>query len=133
MIRQEGADTGTVGNRYSPQEGTCKREVKVEMTIHDLTASYLRAGSSLRQKELNCSEEKDGPKVVDGAKCPARVETPVDSKLRATQAQARIEERTDLPEEQVLEIRQRITDGFYELPSTVEEVALRILGSGDLD
>lgn len=105
------------------------------MTIHDLTASRLRAGSSLRKKELDCSEEKDSPRVVDSAKCPARVETPGESKLRAAQAQAqaRMEERIDLPEEQVREIRRRIADGFYELPSTVEEVALRILGSGDLD
>ena len=38
-----------------------------------------------------------------------------------------------LAREQILEIRRWIDDGFYDLPTTVEEVARRILESGDLD
>lgn len=103
------------------------------MTIHDLAASHLRAGSSLRPKELNGSKEKDGPKAVDGAKGPDKVEISAEAKLLAARAQDRMEEKADLPEERVMEIRRWIADGYYDLPTTVEEVARRIFASGDLD
>jgi hypothetical protein len=41
-------------------------------------------------------------------------------------------ERADLPEETVLKIRNRIAEGFYELPTTVTLVAQRMLQSGDI-
>jgi len=41
-------------------------------------------------------------------------------------------EKANLSEERVLEIRRRIADGFYELQTTVDEVAQRIFESGDL-
>ncbi len=41
-------------------------------------------------------------------------------------------EEASLSEERVLEIRRRIADGFYELQTTVDEVAQRIFESGDL-
>lgn len=102
------------------------------MTIHDLAASHLRAGSSLRPKELNGSKEKDGPKAVDGAKGPDKVEISAEAKFLAAQAHD-VEDTADMPEERVLEIRRWIAEGYYDLPTTVEEVARRIFASGDLD
>jgi len=103
------------------------------MTIHDLAASHLRAGSSLRPKELNGSKEKEGPREVAEAKGPDKVEISEEAKLLAAQAEAEAAEEEGLPKEVVLRIRRWIDDGFYDLPTTVEEVARRILASGDLD
>ena len=103
------------------------------MKMHVWRASHLRALSSLRQKEPDRSQEMDGPGVVDGAECHASSEIPGELKLCGTRDRARTEERPDLPKELVLEIRRRIADGYYELPTTVEEVAQRILESGDLN
>jgi hypothetical protein len=103
------------------------------MTIHDLAASHLRAGSSLRPKELNGSKDKDGLEAVSEARGPDKVEISDEARTLAAQADATPEEGNELSEERILLIRRWIDDGFYDLPTTVEEVARRILASGDLD
>jgi len=104
------------------------------MTIHDLAASHLRPGGPLRPKEEDGSKEKGGPKAVGEARSPDKVEISDEAKLLAAQAEAGVEEQEEgLSEARILEIHRWIDDGFYDLPTTVEEVARRILISGDLD
>jgi len=103
------------------------------MTIHDLAASHLKAGGPLRPKEPNGSKEKGGPKAVGEGRGADKVEISDEAKLLAAQAEAGVEEQEELSEARVLEIHRWIDDGFYDLPTTVEEVARRILNSGDLD
>ena len=103
------------------------------MTIHDLAASHLRAGSTLRPKELNGSKDGDGPKALSEVRGPDRVEISREAKLLASRSEADVEEQGEMSEEQVLKIRRWIEDGFYDMPATVEEVARRILASGDMD
>lgn len=102
------------------------------MTIHDLAASHLRAGSTLRPKELNRSKEKDGPTEVPEVRGPDKVEISDEARLLAAQAEADADGAEELSQERIMEIRRWIDDGFYDLPTTVEEVARRILASGDL-
>jgi hypothetical protein len=103
------------------------------MTIHDLASSHLRAGNTLRPKELNGSKEKDGPKPVAEVRGPDKVEISEEAKLLALQIESEVKEQKELLEAQVLQIQRWIDDGFYDLPTTVEEVARRIMASGDLD
>ena len=109
------------------------------MTIHDLAALHLRIDKTLKSKENDGSKDKPVVRGVAEARSPDKVEISEEAKLLASQAQqtaqereAGIEERRELSKEQGLEIRRWIADGFYDLPTTVEEVARRILASGDL-
>jgi hypothetical protein len=102
------------------------------MSIHDLAASHLRAGNSLRPKELNGSRAREGPAAVPEPKSPDKIEISAEAKLLAAQAEEAPEEKQEISQEAVMQIRRWIDDGFYDLPTTVEEVARRILESGDL-
>ena len=109
------------------------------MTIHDLAAIHLRASKTLKSDEAEGSKEKPVVRSVAEVRSPDKVEISEEARRLAVQAEqtvqereAEIEERREISKEQVLEIRRWIADGFYELPTTVEEVARRILASGDL-
>jgi anti-sigma28 factor (negative regulator of flagellin synthesis) len=109
------------------------------MTIHDLAAIHLRAGKTLKADEAEGSKEKPVVQRAAEVRSPDKVEISEEARQLASKAQqtyqerdAEIEERREFSKEQVLEIRRWIADGFYELPTTVEEVARRILASGDL-
>ncbi len=102
------------------------------MTIHKLAASHLMAEAALQSQEAPRAREKDGPKGVAGAKRPDRVEISPEARVLASQNREELDEGEGLSERQLNQIRQRMLDGFYDLPSTAEEVARRILASGDL-
>jgi hypothetical protein len=110
------------------------------MTIHDLAALHLRTEKTLKSRDADGSREKPVVRGVSEARGADKVEISDEARLLASQAEetpqereAEVEERRELSKEQVLEIRRWIADGFYELPTTVAEVAQRILASGDLD
>lgn len=109
------------------------------MTIHDLAAIHLKAGGTLRSKEQDDSKKVETPGIAE-IRNPDRVEISEEARILASQAEsgdeaqaAVIQGKESLTEKQILEIRRWVDDGFYDLPTTVEEVARRILESGDLD
>jgi len=103
------------------------------MTIQDLGASLMRAGASIRPKDPD--EDRGDGKIGSASevKSPDTVEISAEARLLAARADERPKQGQALSEERILEIRRWIDDGFYDLPTTVEEVARRILASGDLD
>ena len=102
------------------------------MTIHNLAASHLLAEKALEARKAKEGAEGDGPRKVAGPKRPDTVEISEEARILATRTPEEIEEGEGLSQRRLNQIRQRMTDGFYDLPSTAEEVARRILASGDL-
>jgi len=102
------------------------------MDIHDLAAIHLQAGSGLLRRELNGSKEVKELRAVSENRGPAKVEISEEARFLAAHERDAIEHLSELPEERVLEIHRWIGSGSFHLPTTLEEVARRILASGDL-
>ena len=110
------------------------------MTIIDLAAIHLRANKTLKSDDADGSKDRPVVRGAEKARSPDKVEISDEARRLASEVeqtfqerQAEVEERREFSEQQVLEIRRWIADGFYDLPATVEEVARNILASGDLD
>lgn len=102
------------------------------MTIHKLAASHLLGEKVVRPKELESSREKDSARNVRGASRADKIEISEEARTLASQSDDSVQEADGLLPQELEEIRQRIAEGFYDLPSTAEVVARRLLASGDL-
>jgi hypothetical protein len=90
-------------------------------------------------------DAEKGQAVLAGAVAEVEEEAGRDAKVRdrlvieddygseKTLGMITVAEKEAMSEAKILEIRRWIDDGFYDLPTTVEEVARRILESGDLE
>ena len=129
MIRYEGADTDKVGRMLFSRGLACVSE----------NAAALLLGFGVwmgRENRVQGALSRSGP-------CKREEEVELTIDLRAARRSRAIglrgprelddsSERAGLPEDQILRIRGLIAEGFYELPTTLTQVAQRMLQSGDV-
>jgi len=110
------------------------------MTIHDLSAIRQKAIRDLKSEDSESPKDRPVVRGIPGMRGSDKVEISEEARRLASEARESVqeqeveaEERRELSKERVMEIRRWIDDGFYDLPTTVAEVARRIMDSGDLD
>lgn len=94
------------------------------MSIDGIGFGFLRSG---RAREVKDSERPGGSDPSGASPTPAARGDSVE-----ISAQARDLAATGSDEQRLDEIRSRVEDGVYDRPSVAEEVARRILASGDV-
>lgn len=97
------------------------------MTIRDVLTSHLRTHGPARVKEPRGSKEKDSEETTSQSRSD-RVELSEEGQAMASQAA-----HEGLSPERLEEIARRIDDGTYDSEEVAEEVARRLLNSGDLE
>jgi flagellar biosynthesis anti-sigma factor FlgM len=99
------------------------------MTINHILPGQVRANGVDRAKGNSPSKGKGSSSESSSGERSDRVEISAEGRIRA---QAALQEGSGLSQERLAEIRQRIEDGTYDTPDMAEQVARRILSSGDL-
>jgi hypothetical protein len=98
------------------------------MTIHDINSGAIRSGGSHDPKRVDGGGDADEVSSVSRVERVDRVE--ISEEGRALAAAAEVGE--SMSPEHASQINARIADGTYDTAEVAEEVARRILDSGDV-
>lgn len=102
------------------------------MTIYDLVPGHLRGGGAVRPKEGDGASRRDRVGGIGAPDRADKVEISAEGKALAAQQLRADEGGEGLSPERLEVIRRRMEDGTYDSPRVAEEVARRLLDSGDL-